>query len=237
MQLTMRRAALLSTAFLTFAAPLAGAAPVTFAAVLDGASEATPNNSPGNGHARVTFDVDAHTMLVNATFAGLLAGNTAAHIHCCTAAAGTGTIGVATTTPTFTGFPTGATGCHTRARSTARRTSTSTRPCSRPARSGFTRAVGAPNAVPMKSNGTGSRSGIARRWRGALRSAPREAGPPDCGTGRRSWAQPQGLTRASYVTHAKRNEAPSGASLDHRRKSRRSDVQTRQSVTARARRR
>ena len=88
---------------------MAGAAPVTFAAVLDGASEATPNNSPGNGHARVTFDVDAHTMLVNATFAGLLAGNTAAHIHCCTAAAGTGTIGVATTTPTFTGFPTGAT--------------------------------------------------------------------------------------------------------------------------------
>ena len=42
-------------------------------------------------------------------FSGLTSGNTAAHVHCCTAVPLTGTVGVATTTPTFTGFPTGAT--------------------------------------------------------------------------------------------------------------------------------
>jgi hypothetical protein len=42
-------------------------------------------------------------------FSGLLGPNTAAHIHCCTGVADTGTAGVATVTPTFTGFPTGVT--------------------------------------------------------------------------------------------------------------------------------
>jgi hypothetical protein len=46
-------------------------------------------------------------MRVQATFSGLTGNTTASHIHAPTAAAGTGTAGVATTTPTFTGFPTG----------------------------------------------------------------------------------------------------------------------------------
>ena len=46
-------------------------------------------------------------MLVNVTFSGLTSGNTAAHIHCCVAQGGNA--GVATTTPTFTGFPGGTT--------------------------------------------------------------------------------------------------------------------------------
>ena len=41
------------------------------------------------------------------TFSGLSTGNAASHIHCCIAP-GLNTI-VATTTPTFTGFPSGAT--------------------------------------------------------------------------------------------------------------------------------
>ena len=72
---------------------------------LSGPNEVPVNNSPGTGKALVTIDVAANTMRVQATFSGLLAGVTASHIHAPTAVAGTGTAGVATTTPTFTGFP------------------------------------------------------------------------------------------------------------------------------------
>jgi len=90
-------------------APAIYAVPISFFAILSGAAEAPPNASPGTGTALVTMDPDAHTMQVDAVFAGLLGPNTAAHIHCCTAVPLTGTIGVATTTPTFTGFPGGTT--------------------------------------------------------------------------------------------------------------------------------
>jgi hypothetical protein len=41
------------------------------------------------------------------TFSGLTGNTTASHIHAATALPGTGTAGVATTTPTFAGFPLG----------------------------------------------------------------------------------------------------------------------------------
>ena len=85
------------------------AAPIVYVAVLDGASEAAPNASGGTGTATVTVDAAAHTMLVQVAFSGLDGLTTAAHIHCCTAVANTGTAGVATVTPTFTGFPAGVT--------------------------------------------------------------------------------------------------------------------------------
>ena len=91
-------------------APLAQAVPVAFYASLNGANEFPGNLSPGTGNAFVVFDTALHTMSVHVDFNGLLAGTTAAHIHCCTAVANTGTAGVATTTPTFTGFPGGVTG-------------------------------------------------------------------------------------------------------------------------------
>src|SRR6187431_2566051 len=72
---------------------------------LSGPNEVPVNNSPGTGKAMVTIDVAANTMRVQANFSGLLAGVTACHIHAPTAVAFTGTAGVATTTPTFTGFP------------------------------------------------------------------------------------------------------------------------------------
>ena len=78
-------------------------------ATLSGPAEAPPNNSPGTGKALVTIDAVANTMRVQVTFSGLVAGVTASHIHTPTAVAGTGTAGVATTTPTFTGFPSGVT--------------------------------------------------------------------------------------------------------------------------------
>ena len=76
---------------------------------LSGPAEAPPNNSPGTGKALVTIDPVANTMRVQTTFSGLVAGVTAAHIHAPTAVAGTGTAGVATTLPTFLGFPSGVT--------------------------------------------------------------------------------------------------------------------------------
>jgi hypothetical protein len=82
---------------------------LVYGAFLSGANESPANNSPGTGTALVTIDNVANTMHVQVTFAGLLGTTTASHIHCCTLASGTGTAGVATTTPTFTGFPLGVT--------------------------------------------------------------------------------------------------------------------------------
>jgi hypothetical protein len=103
----------LSAAAVAFGALFAGlsaqATPVTFTALLSGAAESPANASPGTGLATVIFDTALHTMSVNFTFSGLTGTTTAAHIHCCTAAAGTGIGGVATQTPTFAGFPLGVT--------------------------------------------------------------------------------------------------------------------------------
>jgi hypothetical protein len=76
---------------------------------LSGPAEVPANNSPGAGKAIITIDAVANTMRVQATFSGLMAGVTASHIHAATAVAGSGTAGVATTTPTFPGFPSGVT--------------------------------------------------------------------------------------------------------------------------------
>lgn len=76
---------------------------------LSGLNEAPPNASPGIGSGTVTWDTTAFTMTVDVSFSGLVGTTTAAHIHGPTAAAGTGTAGVATTTPSFVGFPLGVT--------------------------------------------------------------------------------------------------------------------------------
>lgn len=99
---------LLAGALLAFAAP-AQAVPVVFITSLSGAAEAEPNASPGTGSSQVTLDRDAATLRVQVSFANLLAGTTAAHIHCCTEAPGTGVAGVATQVPTFLDFPLGVT--------------------------------------------------------------------------------------------------------------------------------
>ena len=77
--------------------------------ILLGAKESPPNASPGIGAARVTIDATANTMRLECAFSGLTGNITAAHIHAATASANTGTSGVATQTPTFSGFPTGVT--------------------------------------------------------------------------------------------------------------------------------
>lgn len=80
-----------------------------FDANLDGISETPPNASPATGFAQVTFDTTANTMNVDVSFSGLLGPTTASHIHAPTVSPGTGSAGVATTTPYFAGFPIGVT--------------------------------------------------------------------------------------------------------------------------------
>jgi hypothetical protein len=63
--------------------------------------------SSGTGTALVTWDTSTNLMTVHVVFSGLTTGTTASHIHCCTNPPNN--TGVATTTPTFTGFPLGVT--------------------------------------------------------------------------------------------------------------------------------
>ena len=105
----MRKAlltAVLAIGFLALSSA-AHAAIITYQAVLNGPNEGTI--SPGTGSALVIIDDVTNLMQVQASFTGLLANTTASHIHCCTAVPGTGTAGVATTTPSFPGFPLGVT--------------------------------------------------------------------------------------------------------------------------------
>jgi CHRD domain-containing protein/PEP-CTERM motif-containing protein len=92
---------------LAFAAmpEIAKAEPLVFTTTLIGANEVPPTPSLGTGSGVVTVDGDALT--VNVTFSGLLGNTTASHIHCCTGPGANAM--VATTLPTFPGFPLGVT--------------------------------------------------------------------------------------------------------------------------------
>lgn len=85
------------------------AATIVYTADLSGAAESPPVASPGTGWARVTFDDVLLSMRVETAFQDLVGTTTVAHIHCCTAVAGSGTAGVATYPGTFPGFPVGVT--------------------------------------------------------------------------------------------------------------------------------
>ncbi|MBX3389183.1 MAG: CHRD domain-containing protein [Phycisphaeraceae bacterium] len=82
---------------------------IHYEAFLDGPSESPPNASPGTGFATFDFDTVLHTMKMHVEFTGLIGTTTASHIHAPTAVPFSGTAGVATTTPTFAGFPLGVT--------------------------------------------------------------------------------------------------------------------------------
>jgi CHRD domain/PEP-CTERM motif len=85
----------------------ADAAILIYSATMNGLNEAPPNASPGVGTAMITFDTTLSTMRVQANFSGLIGNTTSAHIHAATTVPGTGIAGVATTTPSFVGFPLG----------------------------------------------------------------------------------------------------------------------------------
>jgi len=97
----------IALSFPLFVAGLAHGNVFEYTAALSGATGAPI--SPGTGFADVFFNNIANTLEVKVTFAGLTSGTTASHIHAPTATPGTGNAGVATTTPTFPGFPLGVT--------------------------------------------------------------------------------------------------------------------------------
>jgi hypothetical protein len=74
---------------------------------LDGPSE--PSSSLGTGSGSVNYNDFLHTLQLQVTFSGLIStngtGTTASHIHAPTTTPLSGTAGVATTTPSFAGFP------------------------------------------------------------------------------------------------------------------------------------
>lgn len=100
--------AMVST-WLMATAPAAGSAILSYAASLSGPAQLPPNPSPATGWAEVDVDDLAHTLHVRVNFSGLLGTTTAAHIHAPTPVPLDGTAAVATTTPTFVGFPLGVT--------------------------------------------------------------------------------------------------------------------------------
>jgi len=79
-----------------------GGGTTTWKALAAGALESPPNPSPGS--AAVTIDVTGQQLFVDDLFRDLTGDTTAAHIHCCTSAAFTGTAPIAVP---FTDFPTG----------------------------------------------------------------------------------------------------------------------------------
>jgi hypothetical protein len=99
---------LVMMAALMLSAPAVHADPMTFIANLSGANETPPNGSPGTGLATVVLDPTAQTIQITATFSDLTSPTiSGAHIHCCQITPGNPpTVGVATTTPVFPGFPT-----------------------------------------------------------------------------------------------------------------------------------
>ena len=92
-----------------FAPATSQAALILYNVILNGPSESPANASPGTGTATVNFDTVLHTMAISLSFSGLTGTTTASHIHAATALPLSGTAGVATTTPSFAGFPLGVT--------------------------------------------------------------------------------------------------------------------------------
>ena len=81
------------------------ATPILYSATLSGSNEVPANASPGTGTATVAYDPIAHTLSLDVTFSGLSGNTTAAHIHCC--APPGANAAVATSLPSFLGFPAG----------------------------------------------------------------------------------------------------------------------------------
>ena len=88
---------------------LVAAASPTQAAVINFSTTLGPEapGATGSGTALLAWDDLANTLAIDASWSGLSGATTVAHVHCCTAAPGTGNAGVAVTQGTLPGFPVG----------------------------------------------------------------------------------------------------------------------------------
>lgn len=105
-RMTLKHA--LATAAFTLVAGTATASTVNF--YTDLSPEAA--GATGSGQAWVVYDTIEHTLNFIVDWTGLSGITTVAHIHCCTALAGAGTVGVAVTPGTLPGFPSGLSSGH-----------------------------------------------------------------------------------------------------------------------------
>lgn len=87
----------------------AGATVIRYLADMDGPSEFPPVASPGTGVAVLDYDSATTMIRVRAVWQDLLGNTTVAHTHAPTAQPFAGTVGVASQTPTYPGFPAGVT--------------------------------------------------------------------------------------------------------------------------------
>jgi hypothetical protein len=101
----MKRGLLVVACWALLGGAAAHADPIHFTSVLTGPAENPSNTSPGLGVALVSYDASLQQLGVMAIFKDLTAPTVAAHIHCCVDPMGV--VGVATTTPSFPGFPLG----------------------------------------------------------------------------------------------------------------------------------
>ena len=105
----MTRSIMLVPLLVAAMAGSAVAAPIMFSALLSGPAEEPPNASTGTGTALVTIDPVAHTLSVSVTFEDLISPSSVSHIHVINGPGDANladTVGpVATTTPSFPGFP------------------------------------------------------------------------------------------------------------------------------------
>ncbi len=65
------------------------------------------SGATGTGFVQVDYQEEFHLLTIDATFSGLSGDTTIAHIHCCVATPGAGSVGVAVTPGTLPGFPAG----------------------------------------------------------------------------------------------------------------------------------
>lgn len=103
----MRTKLFLLTVFTASLSVQSEAALIQLGGFLNGANENPVNPSAGTGTTSVIYNSTTHTLQVGVTFSGLTGLTSNAHIHCCVSPPGIA--GVATTTPTFAGFPLGVT--------------------------------------------------------------------------------------------------------------------------------
>ncbi|MEO7276164.1 MAG: CHRD domain-containing protein [Vicinamibacterales bacterium] len=97
---------LFAAMLVALSASAAQAVPITYKTVLNGTNENPDVLTAGTGTATVIYDSVTHLLSLNVAFSGLTGDTTASHIHCCQADPLLNA-GVATTTPTFAGFPLG----------------------------------------------------------------------------------------------------------------------------------
>jgi CHRD domain-containing protein len=106
--ISIRPCLLALASVLILPAPAAHADVINLFANLSFANEmpTPPVPSTGTGLAQVVLDTTAQTLTVSASFSGLTGPAIAAHIHCCQTALNVPpAVGVATTVPSFPGFP------------------------------------------------------------------------------------------------------------------------------------